>query len=172
MKGHTHIAGGLLFAFLFNVLGYAIPMAVIGSTFPDIDLSFTYYIPPKGVKTTLFNTHRGITHHPAIVVLLFLLWVFLMNKYPQYKFYWDFLYGFWVGYLSHLVLDAMTKKGIPVGLGYYPRFSFRLMKTGGTGEKFVFGLIVVLLIGVIFLKANPRLVENVFSSFKGLIKVS
>ena len=154
MLGHTHIVGGLVFAYLFQVPDYAVPLVVVGSVFPDIDLKFTYYIPPKGVKTTLWNTHRGITHHPIVVIALFALWVFLETKYPQWKFYWDFLYGFNVGYLSHLVLDALTHKGIPVGLGYYPRFSFRLMKTGGIGERVVFTFLVLFFVGLIYLKTK------------------
>jgi inner membrane protein len=157
MKGTTHIAGGLVFAFLFGVPAYAVPAAVIGSTFPDIDLKFSDLIPSKGKKKTLWRTHRGITHHPLVVVALFLLWVYLSKTYPQYKFYWDYLYGFWVGYLSHLVLDAFTKLGIPVGFGYYPRFSLKLMKTGGIGEKVVFVLLVIAFIGIVYLKSKGML---------------
>jgi inner membrane protein len=154
MKGTTHITGGLVFAFLFNVPAYAVPFAVIGSTFPDIDLKFSTLIPPKGKKKSLWSTHRGITHHPAVVLALFLLWVYLENTYPQYHFYWQFLYGFWVGYLSHLVLDSMTKLGIPVGFGYYPRFSLNLMKTGGVGEKVFFVLLVIAFVGILYLKSQ------------------
>ena len=154
MRGTTHIAGGLVFAFLFGVPAYAIPAAVVGSTFPDIDLKFADLIPAKGKKKTLWRTHRGITHHPFVVLALFLLWVYLSTAYPQYKFYWDYLYGFWVGYLSHLVLDAFTKLGIPVGFGYYPRFSLKLMKTGGVGEKVFFAVLVLLFIGIVYLKSQ------------------
>jgi inner membrane protein len=154
MRGDTHILGGLVFGFLFNVPFYAIPLTVIGSVAPDIDLSFGHFIPPKGKKKSLLNTHRGITHHPLVVLILFGLWLFLEKNYPQYDFYWQFLYGFAVGYLSHLVLDSFTKLGIPVALGYYPRFSLGLMKTGGTGEKFFFALLLLAFVGVLFLKAE------------------
>ena len=154
MLGTTHALGGLVFAYLFQVPNYAVPLAVVGAFFPDIDLKFTYYIPPKGVRTTLWNTHRGITHHPIIVLALFVLWVFLEKTYPQWGFYWDFLYGFNVGYLSHLVLDTLTHKGIPVGFGYHPRFSFRLMKTGGIGEKIVLVLLIAAFGGLIYLKSK------------------
>jgi len=157
MKGATHVVGGLVFAFLFGVPPYAVPAAVVGSTFPDVDLKFSSLIPSKGKKKTLLTTHRGITHHPLVVLVLFLLWAYLDENYPQYKFYWDFLYGFWVGYLSHLVLDSFTKLGIPIGFGYYPRFSLKLMKTGGWGEKVVFVLLAAAFVGVVYLKSKGLL---------------
>ncbi len=157
MKGTTHIAGGLVFGLLFNVPFYAVPLTVIGSTFPDIDLKFSSLIPEKGKKKTLWSAHRGITHHPLVVLTLFLLWVYLENTFPEYHFYWQFLYGFWVGYLSHLVLDAITKLGIPVGFGYYPRLSLGIMKTDGVGEKFFFILLVLAFFGLAYLKSVGKL---------------
>jgi inner membrane protein len=152
MKGYTHILGGLVFSYLFSVPDYAVPAAIIGSTFPDIDLKFSSLIPAKGKKKNLFNTHRGITHHPMLVLVLFLVWVSLVKFLPQYKFYWDFLYGFWVGYLSHLILDMLTPLGIPVGTSYYPRLSLKLMKTGGVGEKVFFLLLSIAFTGLLYLK--------------------
>jgi len=154
MKGYTHIAGGLLFGFLFGVKPYALPLTVVGSTFPDIDLKFSSLVPPKGKKKNLLNTHRGVTHHPLWVVLLLILWAFLENRFPQYGFYWEFLYAFWVGYLSHLVLDMLTPLGIPVGLSYYPRLKLGLMKTGGVGEKILFVFVVLTLVGILYLKST------------------
>ena len=154
MKGYTHIAGGLLFGFLFGVKPYALPLAVIGSTFPDIDLKFSSLVPPKGKKKSLFNTHRGITHHPFWVIALLTLWGFLENGFPQYGFYWEFVYAFWVGYLSHLVLDALTPLGIPVGTSYYPRLKIPIMKTGGVGEKFFALLLVLSLMGILYSMQN------------------
>ena len=167
MKGTTHIVGGLVFSFLFNVPFYAIPLAVVGSTFPDIDLKFTTLIPPKGKKKSLFTTHRGITHHPLVLLALFGLWWYLSVHYPQWKFYWDFLYGFWVGYLSHLVLDSITHLGIPVGTGYYPRLSLKLMKTGGVGEKIFLTFLVILFIAIVTVKSVG--VEKLLQSTKPLL---
>ncbi|NPB04767.1 MAG: metal-dependent hydrolase [Aquificae bacterium] len=154
MKGATHALGGLVFAYLFGVPDYAVPAAVVGALFPDVDLKFSRLVPSKGSKKTLWNTHRGFTHHPLAVLILFLLWAYLEGAYPEYGFYWDFLYGFWVGYLSHLALDALTKLGIPVGTGYYPRFGLRLMKTGGLGEKVFAVLLAVAFLGLLYLKGK------------------
>jgi len=167
MKGTTHIVGGLVFSFLFNVPFYAIPLAVVGSTFPDIDLKFTTLIPPKGKKKSLLTTHRGITHHPLVLLALFGLWWYLSVHYPQWKFYWDFLYGFWVGYFSHLVLDSITHLGIPVGTGYYPRLSLKLMKTGGVGEKIFLTFLVILFIAIVTVKSVG--VEKLLQSTKPLL---
>lgn len=153
MLGSTHILGGLVFGFLFDVPGYAMPFAVIGSVFPDIDLTFSRLIPEKGKKKTLLSTHRGFTHHPLAVLALFFLWLYLEKTFPQYHFYWQFLYGFWVGYLSHLVLDMLTPLGIPVGLSYYPRLKIGIMSTGGTGEKFFRFLLAFAFIGIVYLKS-------------------
>ena len=154
MKGYTHLAGGLVFGLLLNVPGYALPLTIVGAAFPDIDLKFSTLIPPKGKKKSLLTTHRGFTHHPLLVFALFTLWVYLEKAFPQYHFYWQFLYGFWVGYLSHLVLDMLTPLGIPVGFSYYPRLKIPLMKTGGVGEKILLTLLVICFIGIAFLKTK------------------
>ena len=154
MKGYTHIAGGLVFGLLFNVPGYALPLTVIGSTFPDIDLEISTLIPEKGKKKSLLTTHRGFTHHPLIVLFLFLLWLYLESNFPQYHFYWQFVYGFWVGYLSHLVLDMLTPLGIPIAFTYHPRLKIPLMKTGSLGERFFLILLVISFVGLAYLKSK------------------
>jgi len=113
------------------------------------------------------TTHRGITHHPLVVLVLFLIWWYLSSNHPQWEFYLDFLYGFFVGYLSHLVLDSITHLGIPVGVGYYPRLSLKLMKTGGVGEKLFLTILVILFIAIVAVKSVG--VEKLLQSAKPLL---
>jgi len=132
MTKGTHLLAGSLISAYFH--GPVFP-ALIGSVFPDIDLVKGF---PK--RRNLFNSHRGITHHPMVVV--FLLAVAVLFKPYLGNFYKDFL-SFIFGYLSHLILDALNPLGIPISFGYYPRFSVRMVRSGGLGEILVFYFILV-----------------------------
>jgi inner membrane protein len=141
MTAGTHVLAGILVAAIFNLP--VIP-AVIGSIFPDIDLKKGLPFPPE---RTLFNSHRGITHHIIIPVFLFLVAIWTKDFFSlQLGIY---LISFSFGYASHLLLDSLNPLGIPYTTSYYPRLSLKLMKAGRTGEIFVILLLVSLLIFLI-----------------------
>ncbi len=152
MTTGTHVLAGIVLA---SYLKLPVLPAAVGSIVPDVDLGKGLPFPPK---RTLFNSHRGITHHPLIVILLFILSLTVK----------DFLNGeagvlilsFTVGYGSHLILDALTPLGIPYKHKYYPRLSLKLFKTGKLGELFV---ILLLLTALIY---QVKTGELDYSSFK------
>ncbi len=138
MTAGTHILAGVVLA---SYLKLPVIPAALGSIFPDLDLSKGLPFPPK---RTLFNAHRGITHHPILVLLLFILSIAikdLLNRTAGV-----FLLSFTVGYASHLILDLLTPLGIPYKTGYYPRLSLKIFKTGKIGELFVILLLLSALI--------------------------
>lgn len=138
MTAGTHILAGIVLA---SYLKLPVVPAALGSILPDIDLKKGLPFPPK---RTLFNAHRGITHHPAIVLTLFFLSISAKDLYS--KSLGIYLLSFTVGYASHLLLDLLTPLGIPYKLKYYPRLSFKLFKTGKLGEVFVILLLLTALI--------------------------
>ena len=138
MTAGTHILAGIVLA---SYLKLPVIPATLGAIFPDVDLKKGLPFPPK---RTLFNAHRGITHHPAVVLILFFLSILVKDLYS--KNLGVSLLSFTVGYASHLFLDLLTPLGIPYKLKYYPRLSFKLFKTGKLGELFVILLLVVALI--------------------------
>ncbi len=122
--GHLIIAGLVSYHLSLN----PIP-ALFGAVLPDKDVIWGW----NRKKKTLWNAHRGFTHHLFLIPLLFALYYFL---YPEPLFL-----SFVVGYTSHLVMDAMTPLGLPYRLSYYPRFSLNIYKTGSWKEWVIVGCV-------------------------------
>jgi inner membrane protein len=139
MTAGTHIIGAIVLA---SALKLPVLPAVVGALIPDVDLKKG--LPKFRQDRTLFNSHRGITHHILIVPALLLISIavkdFINHQLGVY------LLSFTCGYASHLLLDALTPLGIPYKTGYYPRLSLKLFKTGKLGEVFVILALVVILI--------------------------
>lgn len=95
--------------------------------------------------------HRGITHSPFLIMLVFLL---LLLLYPGFKpwfqpYYFMLSFGLFVGMVSHLFLDALTKDGIPL-LAPLTYQRFKLMKlTTGKHELMVLILMVIVTTAVV-----------------------
>jgi inner membrane protein len=123
MNSKTHIAFGLTLncALAYfsntNILMLA-PFAIIGSVMPDIDTEKSWaaqtvpfvddFLRFISRKTNGFFKHRNIfTHGPiAIIILLYLIYKYSFNY---------FLIAFSIGYISHIILDNITKKRINTG---------------------------------------------------------
>ena len=133
------VASALLFADKPNALSVLssiliISGASIGSIMPDIDkptskVGRNIFIKPLSTYIHKKFGHRTITHS-ALLSLLFLSMLiassYMFRDIPFY-FYSNFTIGFSVGYLSHLLLDALTVEGIPL---FYPfsKRKYRFMK--------------------------------------------
>lgn len=158
MKYKTHAVGGLLAGVLTTntimaeSLATKIPIVIflgtslLGSLFPDIDHQGSYMGRRAKITSSIVNKHfghRGATHSP-IAMFLFTLILYvvsshLLRGYPavlpvlQIGFI-----GFYVGILSHIFLDSLTKTGTPL---LYPfkkfNISFTNAKTGGKFELFL-----------------------------------
>ena len=132
MTKGTHMLGGAVSAMLFNL---PIIPAVIGSTIPDVDLKLGF---PK--RRTLFNAHRGITHHPLICLFLLALPFLTVKSHPLI---FRNLLSLSVGYTSHIILDLLNPLGIPI-FGYSNRLSLKLVRSGRLGEVIVFLILLTL----------------------------
>ena len=89
--------------------------------------------------------HRGITHSPFLVMLIFLLSLLLYPCFSHWlqPYYFMASFGVFVGMVSHLFLDGLTKDGIPV-LAPLTYQKFRLLKlTTGKHEFIVLILMVI-----------------------------
>ena len=138
MKWYTHAVFGLLVGVLLRFDIFMILICVFASLVPDIDSpkSFIGFIfrPLSNILETLFR-HRGIFHSLFVAIILGgVIWMF------SYRF----ALAFFVGYVSHLVIDGFTKQGVRL---FYP-FKYRLKgfcKTGGIFEHILFFVILVLI---------------------------
>jgi len=125
MTGVNHIAGGLVFTGVFssfwNVNIFSKPaylgLCVLASVLPDIDhtqsLVGKLFYPLARYLDRHFG-HRTITHSLLLFILLILLSSAFEKLYSD-KLHLTLIVTF--SYASHLLLDMMTKAGVPL---FYP----------------------------------------------------
>lgn len=131
----------------------------IGTSFPDLDqptAEFYQELPAGSVLGHLFSPllggHRHISHSLLGLAIYSYIFHLLLNYLARYfaldmsLVWWSFVLGF----ASHLVMDSLTKEGvpwffpIPIRFGF-PPFKMLRITTGGFLEKFFVypGLIVL-----------------------------
>jgi inner membrane protein len=139
----------------------AILFALLGSLLPDLDareskLSNVQIGGVTPLKPAAWLLNRSLGHRGAMHSLLALLIVSLIFSLPLAFFLDPFAgVGFALGYLSHLLLDACTKSGVPL---YWPDNkrvhllpkSLRFV-TGSTAEDTLFILLALIAAGFLLL---------------------
>jgi inner membrane protein len=132
---------------------------MIGGLAPDIDqptADLWHKLPAGGLYSRLFTPflggHRYISHSILGIVLFGFLTKYALNLASSVVLVdMDIIwFAFMVGFVSHLIMDTLTKEGvpwlfpIPIRFGF-PPLSFLRIKTGGLLEKsFIFpGLLII-----------------------------
>ena len=116
---------------LFSQIIFCI-ILLASTSLPDIDTKdskISRKIPILPSILSIFTTHRGIIHsiYPVIILSAIL--------YPYNSFY---TLAFIIGYLSHLILDALTLQGINF-LHPFTQFHIKgFIKTGSILELILF----------------------------------
>jgi len=143
MLFRTHIVFSLAVYFLLSYYiampWYVLIFVLLATAFVDIDLKNSragnhWYLRPF----QWFTKHRGLLHSLILAVLLSLI-LGSVNVWAGF--------GFFVGYVSHLFLDCLTKSGVRL---FWP-LPWKIkgfVKSGGIVEQVVF---VLLLLGNIFI---------------------
>lgn len=168
MNNKTHKIGGvcsgliastLLFSNNFGVEGLLssaliVSGATIGSLAPDVDhpeskVGRKFILKPISIFINKVFGHRTITH--SVVMSIFMT-IILLSSTLLFTGISNFIYsniiiGFCVGWFSHLLLDLLTVKGIPV---FYPfikkKYNLLRFKTN-KDEEFV-SILVILITGI------------------------
>lgn len=151
MRGRTHLivgaASGIAAAITIPVEDEMIRLGVftatvVGSLFPDIDNSQSKLgrrVKPISIILNKLFGHRGFIHSPCNLLLIFAAAAIFMAVWNSF-IYLPVLIGFSIGFITHIILDAITKGGIPF---LYPfskkRYNFTVIKTGGIGETLFLG---------------------------------
>jgi len=142
MRFRTHLAFSFLISLLiinsFNIQNKTIFIIIllVASALPDIDSyksKIGKKIKPISFLINLFFRHRGIFHSLSLLILISAL-IALINH--------EIAAAFFIGYLSHLVLDSLTPEGV---MFFYP---FSRKRTKGfirTGSLFENILLILLL---------------------------
>lgn len=173
MRGRTHLivgtAAGVATALAVPVeddmmrLGI-FAATVVGSLFPDIDNTQSKLgrkIKPISIILNKLFGHRGFVHSPCNLILIFAAAIIFMAVFENFT-YLPVLIGFSIGFITHMILDAITKGGIPF---LYPfskkRYNFTIIKTGGIGEALFLGVFLLacgaISIVVILLSNGPSI---------------
>lgn len=188
MLGHSHMVIGIAsWTAVGAYVGYTIDLpsvfcAAVGALFPDIDH-------PRSTINRMFKPlkvlgkwvpHRGPTHSLLFIVCVTSLLLWIDSTYTDIHFqHW--LLAFWVGCISHLVTDWMTRGGIPIFWPLPNRFSMPgSFLTGSWKEKFCVYLAITGMV-VYFTRSyeHPLVVQSLdyimniislaFSKIKGMI---
>lgn len=145
MKGHTHMASGIVLALIILLFGNINKELIIGLSFflfavvfADID-EFHSFIGRRFRIVSLIFDHRGFFHSIfGLVLFSALVWSILG---------WYYALFFAAGYFLHLFQDAFTKAGIrPFIYGLRINGSLRV---GSFLENMHFAFLLVLIIGLI-----------------------
>lgn len=173
MNGKTHKIGGVCAGIITTSMileptysfeklligGFLIGGSILGSLMPDIDLPSSTVgkrVKPISYLIHQFFGHRGITHTPILHILcsIFLLMLGQGLTGIIRLIYLSFVIGLFAGGVSHIILDAMTVKGVPL-LYPFTKKKYRIANlVTGQDEMLVQIItigITVLTIGVSFL---------------------
>jgi|TARA_Y100000310_G_scaffold186143_2_gene186224 inner membrane protein len=140
----THLAFAFLSGLIFyDYFGLSVwwlffPAVLIASGIPDIDEPKSKFGRKLGFLSEILNfifRHRGIFHSVFLGgVISYFLWAFNASL----------GYGFFIGFLSHLIADGFTLQGINF---IYPFKQLRLsgfVRTGGKLESIIYyGILVI-----------------------------
>ncbi|MBL4930952.1 metal-dependent hydrolase [Clostridium paridis] len=130
MLKKTHLAMGIATTITFITTDNMLiaPIALVGSIAPDWDV----YL---GIK------HRTLTH--SLIALLgssYLLFTF--NE--QLGVLWG------INYLTHLLLDSLTKTGVPLLFPFHKKYQgLKLFKTGGAEDLFISLILIYIILSAI-----------------------
>lgn len=120
-----------------EAVALAAGIAGTAALLPDIDSPRSYVGSrvPASVAVKLVAGHRGVFHSLLAAALFGLaLFLYLRFKAPAYTF---LAFPFAAGYISHLLLDALTPEGVPFFWPFKLRFGLPLVGTGGFIERWV-----------------------------------
>ncbi|MFP5522031.1 metal-dependent hydrolase [Peptococcus simiae] len=121
MQGRTHLVGGLAVGLaMLSLERFQMPMedalvclgmTAVGSLIPDIDTpesKLGHLVKPLALVLNRTIGHRGLTHSPLFIAILYLLLEAIIPRFHDPALF------FAVGMLSHLVLDMLNHKGVPL----------------------------------------------------------
>ena len=144
MRFRTHIIFSLLIGILiidsFDIQNKIVFVVIllIASALPDIDSyksKIGKKIKPLSFLINIFLGHRGIFHSPFLLILISII-ISIINI--------EIAAAFFIGYLSHLILDSLTLKGIMLFYPFSKKRTRGLIRTGSLWENIFFILLLAL----------------------------
>lgn len=153
MMGPTHMAAGILAGYALTntdtpqIQLLTCAVAAIGSLLPDIDLAtskISKVCRPAALAIQLLFGHRGVFHSP-------LLWAALTGlgyaAFPQYA---SLILAAACGIGTHLLLDMLNAKGIPLLWPITKHISLAKFRTYGLTDFLLFGILTATNLRLLF----------------------
>jgi len=94
--------------YLFESL-FAIPMLILITFFLSVAVYFLRQSKPVKKIFKFSMKHRGLSHTLVIPLLVAIIAIIINDRYAEL-----ILYGFIVGYMSHIIADCFTPRGCPI----------------------------------------------------------
>jgi len=144
MMFRTHIIFSFLISFLiissFDIQNKIVFVVIllIASALPDIDSYKSKVgkkIKPISFLINIFLGHRGIFHSLFLPILISML-IAIINQ--------EIAAAFFIGYLSHLVLDSLTPEGVMFFYPFSKKRTKGLIRTGSLWENIFFFILIIL----------------------------
>ena len=144
MRFRTHLAFSFLISILiidsFNIQNKIIFIIIllIASALPDIDSYKSKAgkkVKPLSFLINIFLGHRGIFHSPFLLILVSMV-IAIINI--------EIAVAFFIGYLSHLVLDSLTPGGVMFFYPFSKKRTKGFIRTGSLFENILFILLLAL----------------------------
>lgn len=168
MEWKTHIAGGAVAGAItltattlqtMNVPAsewYLHPLvlgfSILGGLTPDIDLRTSKAGQVTGAVSIIIQSlwgHRTLFHAPDLYLGLYYCGV------PYLGGFGILLFAFMAGAISHIFLDMLNAKGVPLFYPFPGHYHIASIKTGGKAEKLItyilYGLFSVIMVRFLFL---------------------
>ena len=125
----------------YSITGFHTLVAAMGGLMPDLDHPKSVLgrrLPFISLPLSSLFGHRGFTHSLIMVVLMFVGLAYV-TAHPDYSIGRWMVMPLCVGYLSHILGDALTPSGVPL---FYPKkttYSLNLFKTRSPLETVAVG---------------------------------
>ncbi|MBU1204684.1 MAG: metal-dependent hydrolase [Nanoarchaeota archaeon] len=124
----------------FNIQNKTIFVIImlIASSLPDIDSYKSKVgrkIKPISFLINLFFRHRGIFHSPFLLILISMVIIIIKIEIAA---------AFFIGYLSHLVLDSLTPEGVMFFYPFSKKRTKGFIRTGSLWENIFFFILIIL----------------------------
>lgn len=142
-----------------------IVFVLLGSLFPDIDhrnSKIGKKVKPLSILFNKFLGHRGIFHSWFLYNILYIAIFATYSMFAPAEYHYIYFFantGFYIGCLSHLILDTFNKTGVP---WLFPlstkKISLLSIKTGETSEAFFQFAQIGVFIGYLVTIAFPVIV--------------
>lgn len=137
MNAGTHIIGGALVGALIAPEPLVILAAGLAALVPDLDHPRSLISREAWIPLHRLLKHRGLLHSAFMALIVLAAAVSVPAQYQVYSLAAS------AGYTSHIALDALTVSGVQLWWPIRRRVSLMPIRTGGVGEGFVLGVMLV-----------------------------